>query len=80
MAPEKTVGPSTTIQFAGIELDSVLMEARLPQEKLDKCGQLISAFLQRRKVTLKKIQSLVGLLKFACSVIVPERAFFASLD
>ena len=37
MAPERTVGPSTTIAFAGIELDTVLMEARLPQEKLDKC-------------------------------------------
>ena len=35
MAPEKTVGPSTTLAFAGIELDTVLMEARLPQEKLD---------------------------------------------
>ena len=32
MAPEKTVGPSTTLAFAGIELDTVLTEARLPQE------------------------------------------------
>ena len=41
MAPEKTVGPSTTLAFAGIELDTVLMEARLPQEKLDKCRELL---------------------------------------
>ncbi|CAH3135465.1 unnamed protein product, partial [Porites lobata] len=50
MAPEKTVGPSTTLAFAGIELDTVLMEARLPQEKLDKCRDLLSTFLRRRKV------------------------------
>ena len=38
------------------------MEARLPQEKLDKCRELLSAFLRRRKVTLQEIQSLTGLL------------------
>ena len=37
MAPEKTVGLSTTLSFAGIELDTLEMEARLPQKKLDKC-------------------------------------------
>ena len=37
---EKTVGPSQIISFAGIELDSILMEARLPQEKLAKCQAL----------------------------------------
>ena len=79
MAPEKTLGPSTTITFAGIELDSVEMEARLPQNKLDKCKELISEFLKRRKVTLKEIQSLTGLLNFACAVVVPGRAFLRRL-
>ena len=36
MAPEKTIGPSSTISFPGIGLDSVLMEARLPPDKLIK--------------------------------------------
>ena len=76
MAPEKTVGPLTTLAFAGIELDTVLMEARLPQEKLDKCHELLSAFLRRRKVTLQEIQSL---LNFACTVVVPGRAFLRRL-
>ena len=79
MAPEKTVGPSQIISFAGIELDSILMEARLPQEKLDKCQALISAFVRRRKVSLQEIQSLTGLLNFACSVVVPGRAFLRRL-
>jgi len=50
MAPEKTMGPSTTITFAGIELDSVEMEARLPQNKVAKCKEFISEFLERWKV------------------------------
>ena len=79
MAPEKTVGPSTTIAFAGIELDSILMEARLPQEKIDKCLELLSIFLQCRRVTLKEIQSLTGLLDFACAMVVPGRAFLRRL-
>ena len=32
IAPEKTCGPATTLSFAGIELDSVSFEARLPQD------------------------------------------------
>lgn len=79
MAPEKTIGPSSTISFAGIELDSVLMEARLPPDKLVKCQDLISGFLRRRKVTLQEIQSLTGLLNFACTVVVPGRAFLRRL-
>ena len=79
MAPEKTVGPSQIISFAGIELDSIFMEARLPQEKLDKCQALISAFLKRCKVSLQEIQSLTGLLNFAGSVVIPGRAFLCRL-
>ena len=70
IAPEKTVGASTTLAFAGIKLDTVLMEARLPQEKPNKCWELLSAFLRRRKVTLQEIQSLTGFLNFACTVVV----------
>ena len=80
MAPGKTVGPSQIISITVIELDSILMEARLPQEKLDKCQAIISAFLKRRKVSLQEIQSLTGLLNFACSVvIIPGRAFLRRL-
>ena len=79
MAPEKTCGPATTLSFAGIELDSICSEARLPIDKIHKSTQLISEFLGRKKVTLKEVQSLSGLLNFACSVIKPGRAFLRRL-
>ena len=79
MAPKKTYGPVTTLSFAGIELDSVLLEARLPSDKLDKCRSLISEFLHRKKVTLKEVLSLTGLSDFACSVVRPGRAFLGRL-
>ena len=71
MAPDKTVGPSTSLSFAGIELDTIKMEARLPLDKLEKATNLISEFLQHKKVTLKEVQSLCGLLNFACAVVSP---------
>ena len=79
IAPEKTCGPSTTKSFAGIELDSIFLEARLPRDKIEKCISLISDFIHRKKVTLKEVQSLNGLLNFACSVIRRDRAFLRRL-
>ena len=79
IAPEKTVGPQTVLIFAGIELDTNTMEARLPNDKITKTKTFLSDFLRRKKVSLKEIQSLIGLLNFACSVVVPGRAFLRRL-
>lgn len=62
IATEKTMGPFTTLQFAGITLNSVLMEARLPVDKLQKCRDLLSEFLHKCSVMLRDLQSLIGLL------------------
>ena len=34
LSAEKTLGPSTSLEFLGISLDTVKMQASLPQEKL----------------------------------------------
>ncbi|PFX27885.1 uncharacterized protein LOC111327038 [Stylophora pistillata] len=79
IALEKTCGPATTLSFVGIELDTVLMEAKLPRDKLDKCVTTILEFQHRKKVALRELQSLIGLLNFACSVVQPGRAFLRRL-
>ena len=71
----KTVLPCTTITFLGIELDSMAMRAKLPQDKVSKIRDLLAQYMRRRKVTLVELQSLLGLLNFACKVIRPGRAF-----
>ena len=76
---EKTVGPQNVLSFAGTELDTLSMEARLPADKIEKCKLLISSFLRRKKVTLRQIQSLTSVLNFACSVVVPGTAFLRRL-
>ena len=79
MAEEKTVGEAHVLTFAGIELDCLKHEARLPREKVEKCREVIFIFLSRKKVTLKELQSLIGLLNFACSIIKPGRVFLRRL-
>jgi hypothetical protein len=79
IAPDKTFGPSTTLTFAGIELDALKWEAHLPKDKIEKCVQCIASFLTCKNVTLKELKSLIGLLNFACSVVTPGRAFLRRL-
>ena len=75
LAPGKTVAPTRVITFLGITLDTVLMEVRLPEDKLEKAKTLLEDFQRQQKVTLRVLQSLIGILNFACTVIVPGRAF-----
>jgi len=79
LALEKTIGPDTVLQFAGITLNLVRREVRLPDEKLQKCHMLLHNFCKCRTVKLKELQSSIGLLNFTCQVIVPGRAFLCCL-
>ena len=79
LAPDKMEGPATCMVFAGIELDTVKWEARLPEDKKAKCIKQIRVLLQKRKTTLRELQSLIGLLNFCCQVVVPGRAFLRRL-
>ena len=71
----KTVIPTTTLTIYGIEVDSIAMESRLPNDKLDRLRELLATMAKRKKASLKELQSLIGLLNFACCVITPGRAF-----
>lgn len=76
---EKTVLPSTVITIYGIEIDSVAMECRLPNEKVEKIREKLQYFVKKKKVTLTELRSLLGLLNFATSVTCPGRAFLRRL-
>ena len=71
----KTLGPSQELEFMGIVLDSIRLEARLPDDKLNSAGEILNSFTQRRSVRLFELQSLNGTLQFACKALVPGRTF-----
>ena len=79
IAHEKTSGPCHVLSFAGIELDCLAFETRLPQEEIQTCLPEIEHTLSSKKVTLKELQSLIGLLNFACCAIIPGRGFLRLL-
>ena len=64
IAKDKTFGPASLLTFLGIELDCLAQEARLPQDKLNKCKALLLSFLSKKKVTLKEMLSLIGFFFF----------------
>ncbi len=50
------------------------MEARLLQDKLDKCLGLVQTY-----ILVSQLESLTGLLNFACRVVAPSRPFLLRL-
>ena len=79
IAHHKTEGPLNIITFLGIELDTLNMEARLPQDKLFNYTHEVSNALQLSKITLRELQSIIGKLQFATRVIPSGRAFLRRL-
>lgn len=75
LAADKTVLPTQVIEFVGITIDVRQKETQLPRDKVEKCRTLLYQYQNKKACTLKEIQSLVGDLNFACSVILPGRAF-----
>jgi hypothetical protein len=75
----KTVYPSTTVELHGVEVDTSLMEMRLPPDKLAKAFGLLDGLKRRRSVTLRELQSALGFLNFACKVIEHGRPFLRRL-
>ena len=66
-------------QFLGIIIDAVQMHARLPADKLVRARNLLLGLLLKQKVTLKELQSVIGLLSFCSEVVVPGRPFWRRL-
>ena len=65
--------PKPTMTFLGIELDTIAIDNVL------KIKNSLSEIRVRRKVTLRELQSLIGLLSFVCCVDQSGRTFLRRL-
>ena len=79
IAEKKTTGPSNCLVFLGIELDTVAMQAPLPGDKLSLYKDEIVNTLDKNKVMLRDLQSVIGRLQFATSVVSGGRPFLRRL-
>lgn len=71
----KVVDPTTRITFLGIELDSISMTLRLPEEKLLLLRHELQSSLSRNRFSKRQLQSLAGRLSWAASVVKGGRVF-----
>ena len=69
IAPHKTEGPSTTLSFLGILIDTEDMVLRLPSDKLARLHAAISEWKGRRSCRKQQLLSLIGQLQHACRVV-----------
>ena len=79
MAIVKIEGPSTSLPFLRIILDSNKMEARLPLDKLTRLQEELTSWQGKKKVTKRQILSLVGSLHHAAKVVYYGRTFVSRM-
>ncbi|KAM4748730.1 uncharacterized protein WCC33_006111 [Rhinophrynus dorsalis] len=75
VAHDKTVLPTTKLSYLGIEIDSEEGQVRLPMEKVLKARAVVVGMVDKKKVSLREMQGLLGLLNFASLVIPMGRIF-----
>ncbi len=75
LATHKWAGPTTSIIFGGIEIDTVVGQLRFPARKLARLMATIPGREGRRSYQKNQLQSLIGLLNHACKVVRPGRSF-----
>ena len=75
LATEKTEGPTEIIVFLALELDSAELVVRIPKIKIVELQEKIHSIVQKQKINLKQMQSLIGSLNFVCRAIPVGRPF-----
>ena len=79
VAPGKLEGPATCLTFLGIEIDTSLLEVRLPAEKLHSLQVMVESFAARQACTRRELESLLGSLGHACCVVKQGKTFLRRL-
>ena len=79
LSDEKTLGPATRLEFLGITLDSVEMQASLPLDKLQRIREIAASFSTAISIPKRQLLSLLGHLNFAMRVIPQGRSFISRL-
>ena len=79
IALHKTEGPATALGFLGILIDTDAFELRLPADKLARLQETLQMWVNKRACTRKELESLLGHLSHAATVIVQGRTFLRQL-
>ena len=72
-------GPATCLTFLGIEIDTSMLQIRLPHDKLGRLKEQLGTAVSKRCLAKRDLQSLTGLLQYATKVVRPGRPFLHRL-
>ena len=75
VAHHKSEGPATCLTFLGIQIDTVSMQLSLPRSKLSRIIAATLSWRGKKAATKRDLQSLIGLLSHAATVVPPGRTF-----
>jgi hypothetical protein len=79
MQAHKCIAQCQLLDFLGVTLDSVAMQACLSPAKLAVLSDLISATLTRHSITCKELDRLNGKLNWVCKVVYGGRTLLRRL-
>ena len=79
VAWDKVEGPTTKLTFLGIEIDTLDMELRLPQQKMEAFSDLLQDCCERKRLSLRQLQRLAGKLNWATQIICHGRTYLRIL-
>ena len=72
---EKVFGLSTSLEFLGFLVDTIAMEIRLPDTKLQQLKCLLRSWIPRKSCSKRELLSLIGILQHASALVIPGRGF-----
>ena len=79
LEPSKLEGPASCLTFLGIELDTVTLQLKLPNDKLLRLKEALATAESKKCMSKQNLRSLTGLLQHAVKVVRPGRPFLHRL-
>ena len=75
----KSEGPTSSLTFLRIEIDSVALVLRLPANKLTQLQSFLKQWRGKKACTKRDLLSIIGSLSHACKVVRPGQIFLSHL-
>jgi hypothetical protein len=79
IAWEKVEGPSKSLVFLGVELNSHDMSIALPEKKIVKFTSILRQFQHKKRASFKQLERLCGKLSWAATVVKAGRCYLRRL-
>ena len=79
LAPDKSVFPTTKLEWLGIDVDTVQMRLTIPDSKLREIQALTADWNHKLRASKRELQSLAGKLNHVAQCITPAKKFMARI-